>query len=178
MQTCVIFCIGRVKVLVSKLTRKTISGESLATAGYTHWGQFAPVVRPGKDCGVFSNYTTHKYGLGEFVCSDNLPYICEEETEVKEKSIPTPDQVNPPFDGYEFIAPLGYYKHHHERVIWQEAVDVCAREGGHLLILNSDEERRAVTSLVHRGYDPYFAIWTGVHDQYRETYYVTIFSKY
>ena len=126
---------------------------------------------------MFGKFSTNKYGLGDLLCSLNLPYICEEETAAKEKSIPTSQQEILYLEGYEFLPPLGFYKYHQNRFNWQEAVDVCAQEGGHLLILNSEQERVAITALVNR-YRSKFNIWTGVHDQYQEGNYITIFSMF
>ena len=131
---------------------------------------------------MFGKFSTNKFGLGDFLCSVNLPYICEEETAGKLKSIPTPEQDNLKqealsLEGYELIPHLGYYKYHQHRVNWQKAVDICAQEGAHLLILNSEKEERAVISFVNT-YRSHFYTWTGVHDQYEEGTYVTIFSKY
>ena len=126
---------------------------------------------------MFGKFSTNKYGLGDLLCSLNLPYICEEETAAKEKSIPTSQQEIPSLEGYEFLPPLGFYNYHQNYVNWQEAVDVCAQEGGHLLIINSEQERVAITALVNR-YSTMLDIWTGVHDHYQEGHYVTIFSKF
>ena len=153
--------------------------ESLNSTGYESWANNEPNATPGEDCGVFGNFSSKKYGLGDFLCSINLPYICEEETVAKLKSISTPEkdgqqQEGRFLEGYELVPGMGYYKYHLERVIWDEAVDVCAREGGHLLILNSKEEEKALRPLYVR--DQFS--WIGVHYQYEEGKYVTIFSKY
>ena len=122
---------------------------------------------------MFGKFRNNKYGLGDFFCSVNLPYICEEETEAKQKSIPTTQQA-PALVGYEFIPNLGYYKFHQHGANWQEAVDICTQEGAHLLILNSNQEAMALWPLF-RGH---CCTWIGVHDQYQEGNYVTLFSKY
>ena len=122
---------------------------------------------------MFGKFPTNEYGLGDFFCSANLPYICELESVAQQKFIPTP-QHSPAPDGYKLIPSIGYYKFHKWASTWKEAVDVCAAEGAHLLILNSEQEEKDL-KLFNRELT---LIWMGVHDQYEEGNYVTLFSKY
>ena len=151
---------------------------SLNSTGYESWTNNEPSATPAEDCGVFGNFSTIKYGLGDFSCSENLPYICEEGTVVERKSIPTPQDSLTEGDmfrqGYQLIPQLGYYKFHENLLPWQEAVDVCAREGAHLLIINSEQEAMAVKPLLLGN----CCMWIGVHDQYQEGNYVTVLSEY
>ena len=155
----------------------SFTDESLNSTGYTDWGHNEPDARRGEDCGVFGTFPTNIYGLGDFMCSVNLPYICEEETSARQKSIPTPQQQSPSVEGYEFISPLGYYKYHQYSATWQEAVDICTQDEGHLLIINSKQELMALTAFINR-YRSAFNMWIAVHDKYKEGNFVTIFSKY
>ena len=79
--------------------------------------------------------------------------------------------------GYKLLSNLGYYKIIIHAVDWYEAVEFCKNEGTHLLVINSKEEEDVVVSLI-REYGVNVAYWTGVHDQYEEGHYLTIFSKY
>ena len=80
--------------------------------------------------------------------------------------------------GYQRLPGFGYYKLHRERHLWGEAVEVCRGEGTHLLILNSNDEARKVGQLTRLSSVPGHDCWTGVHDMFKEGYYITIFSKY
>ncbi|PSN57939.1 Hemolymph lipopolysaccharide-binding protein, partial [Blattella germanica] len=48
---------------------------------------------------------------------------------------------------YEFFPELGYYKFHKDTVTWPVAREMCAKEGAHLLILNSKVEFEAVKQM-------------------------------
>ena len=122
---------------------------------------------------MFGKFPTNEYGLGDFFCSADLPYICELESVAQKKFIPTPQPSRAP-DGYELIPSIGYYKFSQYTAAWQQAVNACAAEGAHLLILNSEQEAKDLIQINPELY----AIWTGVHDQYQEGHYVTLYSKY
>ena len=88
-----------------------------------------------------------------------------------------------PRSDYELIPGLGFYKLNTEPKTWSEARDVCEHEGSHLLIINSQREANA---LLHFWvpHPKLFSDWrnswayVGVHDQYVEGEYVTVFGKY
>ena len=89
-----------------------------------------------------------------------------------------PSEENAPSPGYQLIPGLGYYKVHTERKQWPEALITCEQEGAHLYVFNSKEEIDAVDELILRSSTGRTNYWIGVHDQYQERHYVTIFSKY
>ncbi|KAJ4446197.1 hypothetical protein ANN_12891 [Periplaneta americana] len=83
---------------------------------------------------------------------------------------------------YELIPELGYYKFHTSLKTWHEALKVCEEEGGHLAVLNSEREAKALGIFWDR--NPKFgdteqSKWAhvGFHDSYKEGEYVTIFNK-
>jgi hypothetical protein len=74
---------------------------------------------------------------------------------------------------------LGYYKVHGEPRNWQDARKICAQEGAHLAIINSEEESKAVQSMLAPVADKAKTVWAfiGFHDLYTEGQYLTIFGK-
>jgi len=81
--------------------------------------------------------------------------------------------------GYELHSGVGYYKIHSERKTWHEARKICAQEGGHLAIINSEEESNVLKSI----FDPVATklgvafVLIGFHDLYYEGQYLTVFGK-
>jgi len=74
---------------------------------------------------------------------------------------------------------VGYYKIHSELKTWHEARQICAQEGGHLAIINSEEESIVLKSM----FAPFAAkliesgAFIGFHDLYNEGQYLTVFGK-
>ena len=83
----------------------------------------------------------------------------------------------PPPD-YEFVALLGYYKVHIDAKTWQDALEDCQKEGAHLIILNSQKEADEIITLLVKNSCINQELWIGLHDQYNNRNYVTVFSKY
>ncbi|PSN46954.1 hypothetical protein C0J52_12569 [Blattella germanica] len=87
--------------------------------------------------------------------------------------------------GYEYIPGLGYYKFHTDLKTWFEARDSCEQEGARLAVMNSDKE---VNLLLHfwtphpkiGDYTDWRKDWAyiGIHDNYDEGEYVTIFGDH
>ena len=81
--------------------------------------------------------------------------------------------------GYELHRGVGYYKIHSVRKNWHEARQICAQEGGHLAIINSEEESKVLQSM----FAPVAAklnmdrVFIGFHDLYNEGQYLTVFGK-
>ena len=80
--------------------------------------------------------------------------------------------------GYELITDLGYYKIHNLSKTWFEARNICEEEGAHLYVFKTKEEAEAVNELLKKHGKTGTAYWIGVHDQFKEGNYVTLFSKY
>ncbi|KOB77562.1 C-type lectin, partial [Operophtera brumata] len=78
------------------------------------WGANEPNNNGGKqECMAFFND-----GMGDFSCLSNFPYIC-----------------------YSNFSELGQcYKFHNQAETWPRAMRICEAEGGHLAIINSQEE--------------------------------------
>ena len=72
---------------------------------------------------------------------------------------------------------LGYYKFHNVQKNWQQAKEVCAQEGTHMIILNSEEEANALDKIIEKSKTGNWFHWVGIHDLYSEGKFVTIFSK-
>ena len=74
---------------------------------------------------------------------------------------------------------MGYYKVHSELKTWHEARQICAQEGGHLAITNSEEESNVLQSV----FAPVAArlkdewVLVGFHDLYNEGQYLSVFGK-
>ena len=81
--------------------------------------------------------------------------------------------------GYVLHRGVGYYKIHSVLKKWPEARKICAQEGGHLAIINSEEESQVLKSI----FAPVAAklkdgwVLVGFHDLYNEGEYLTIFGK-
>jgi hypothetical protein len=81
--------------------------------------------------------------------------------------------------GYELHRGVGYYKIHSERKTWYEARQICAQEGGHLAIINSEEEFKVLQSMLAPVAAKVNEVWAfiGFHDLFNEGQYLTIFGK-
>ena len=74
---------------------------------------------------------------------------------------------------------MGYYKIHSELKNWQEAREICEQEGGHLAIINSEEESKVLQEIFAPVAAKVKGVWVfiGFHDLYKEGQYLTIFGK-
>jgi hypothetical protein len=74
---------------------------------------------------------------------------------------------------------VGCYKIHSERKTWHEARKICAQEGGHLVIINSEEESKVLQSIFAPVAAKLSVMWVliGFHDLYNEGQYLTVFGK-
>jgi len=81
--------------------------------------------------------------------------------------------------GYELHRGVGYYKIHSELKTWHEARQICAQEGGHLAIINSEEESKVLQSIFAPVAAKLNVVWVfiGFHDLYVEGQYLTVFGK-
>jgi hypothetical protein len=81
--------------------------------------------------------------------------------------------------GYEIHRGVGYYKIHSEPKAWYEARRICAKEGGHLAIINSEEESKVLQSILVPVATKPPALWLfiGFHDLYNEGQYLSVFGK-
>ena len=81
--------------------------------------------------------------------------------------------------GYELHRGVGYYKIHSELKTWHEALQICAQEGGHLAIINSEEESKVLQSMFAPVAAKLNVVWIfiGFHDLYNEGQYLTVFGK-
>ncbi|KAG8239329.1 hypothetical protein J437_LFUL019023 [Ladona fulva] len=75
-------------------------------------------------------------------------------------------------EAYDFIPGLGYYKFHKENANFVNATNICRNEGGHLAIINSNEEAAALAKMA-KGH---LLVWIGVHDPKRNGEFRTIFE--
>ncbi|KAG8223072.1 hypothetical protein J437_LFUL002020 [Ladona fulva] len=80
---------------------------------------------------------------------------------------------------YELFPGVGYYKFHYDkRYTYSEAAYTCAKEGGHLVIINSLEENRSIQTL----YSKFKANATGgsyigYYDPQKNRNFVTVFEE-
>nr|CAD7430558.1 unnamed protein product [Timema monikensis] len=66
---------------------------------------------------------------------------------IKQLFIAPPRRAGP---GYEMFPGVGYYKFHTDPQVWEDARRTCAKEGGHLVIINSEEESKITQQLFAR----------------------------
>jgi hypothetical protein len=81
--------------------------------------------------------------------------------------------------GYELHRGVGYYKIHSDPKTWHEARLFCAQEGGHLAIINSEEESKVLQSMFAPVAAKLKGVWVfiGFHDLYNEGQYLTVFDE-
>ncbi|XP_067004844.2 hemolymph lipopolysaccharide-binding protein [Anabrus simplex] len=84
-----------------------------------------------------------------------------------------------PRDDYELFPGLGFYKLHTNGENWQTARSICAQEGGHLIVINSDAEAEVVKKFFSRktkftGTTDNNYIFVGVHDSLKEGQYMAV----
>nr|XP_034186983.1 uncharacterized protein LOC117607422 [Osmia lignaria] len=85
----------------------------------------------------------------------------------------------PPRDDYTYTAGIGSHKFHSRAKGWNTARKICNEEGGHLAVINSYAEQRALTELFKRGGEVVGSTFKdtaflGLHDLYFEGDWVTI----
>ncbi|XP_071450267.1 hemolymph lipopolysaccharide-binding protein-like [Hetaerina americana] len=80
---------------------------------------------------------------------------------------------------YELFPSVGYYKFHYgSKVTFQEASSICIKEGGHLAIINSQEEAEVIKTIYTRHSEaggPWSFI--GFYDRNRSRDFVTIYGQ-
>ena len=83
---------------------------------------------------------------------------------------------------YQFFPRQGFFKMHIEAMNWFEARDTCYLEGGHLVIVNSEEEAAIIRTL-WRKHPKILDGWrnscayVGIHDQVKEGEFITVHGK-
>ncbi|XP_063986844.1 hemolymph lipopolysaccharide-binding protein-like isoform X2 [Diachasmimorpha longicaudata] len=65
-------------------------------------------------------------------------------------------------EGYTATVGIGAHKYHKTKRSWNDARNTCIDEGGHLLVLTSDDEEKVVLNMVNAAKDP--DTWLGLHD--------------
>ena len=85
-----------------------------------------------------------------------------------------------PPPGYELVPGLGYYKVYgkNSKKPWAEAENLCESEGGHLLVIDSEQELLYTSLIAFKLKREIEHFFVGIHDQYKEGDYVTVYSKY
>ncbi|KAG8223073.1 hypothetical protein J437_LFUL002021 [Ladona fulva] len=80
---------------------------------------------------------------------------------------------------YEFVPGIGFYKlHRGDKKTFSEASAACAREGGHLAIINSDEEASAIKEIYSRSLqETTTTAYVGFFDQSKKRNFVTIYGE-
>ncbi|XP_067002284.2 hemolymph lipopolysaccharide-binding protein [Anabrus simplex] len=161
-------CDRSADVSFSVSSRKNLTGHRLITAEVRSEEAVTLAVDQLKEkCGTTSAVILRASAISND--SSTLPII---------PSALGPRGSSPPAD-YEFFDGLGYYKFHTDPVTWLDAVIICAKEGGHLLVLNSEREADVVRKFFARKPDIFGADYTdylqiGFHDLYHEGQYTTI----
>ncbi|KAJ9584258.1 hypothetical protein L9F63_021380, partial [Diploptera punctata] len=87
-----------------------------------------------------------------------------------------------PRPGYDLFPGMGYYKFHDEAIIWQDALRICAQEGAHLAIINSEAESTLIKNLfakypnIPNSFSE-SSVFLGYHDLHNEGQFQTIFGE-
>ncbi|GLH13391.1 Regenectin [Gryllus bimaculatus] len=84
----------------------------------------------------------------------------------------------PPGPGYVSVPGVGYYRIHKENRTWAEAKAICEAEGGHLLIINSEAEDKAIQQLLKQEQKLSTWIFIVFSDIEKEGSYFTIFGTH
>jgi hypothetical protein len=66
---------------------------------------------------------------------------------------------------------------HSEPKNWHEARKICEQEGGHLAIINSEEESKVLQEIFKPVMGEELWALIGFHDLYKEGQYLTIFGN-
>ncbi|XP_069671354.1 hemolymph lipopolysaccharide-binding protein-like [Periplaneta americana] len=113
---------------------------------------------------------------------DHTTFTCEgEETITIIATVTAPPRI--PSPNYELIPELGYYKLHTEGRNWHDARQICAQEGAHLAIINSEEEAEKLKAILAR-HPKLFSDWRndyayiGMSDIRGEGDWITIFGQH
>ncbi|KAJ8676064.1 hypothetical protein QAD02_011850 [Eretmocerus hayati] len=100
----------------------------------------------------------------------------------KQQSFLASKGIDVPED-YCYISGIGIYKLHEDLAEWNDARRICTSEGGHLAIINSEEEAAALaemytdSDLMSKPGRPSQNVLLGFHDMYNEGEFVTILGQ-
>lgn len=90
----------------------------------------------------------------------------------------------PPRSDYELFPGIGYYKFHDVIQIWPRAREICAEEGAHLAVINSEAEAEVMKKLFAKfptisGATHNDWAWVGLYEQEGSPgLYKTVFGMY
>ncbi|XP_032680713.1 hemolymph lipopolysaccharide-binding protein-like isoform X2 [Odontomachus brunneus] len=70
---------------------------------------------------------------------------------------------------------MGAHKFHHRKLSWSQARKICIKEGGHLVIINSNSEEKLLLRIMEER--KIEKAWLGVHDQFEEGDWTTILDE-
>ncbi|KAJ8727840.1 hypothetical protein PYW08_016225 [Mythimna loreyi] len=84
-------------------------------------------------------------------CTDRLPFVCYRKPETQTMN----DCSTYDFEYHLNEQTGSCYKVHLNKQTWTRAYSICASEGGHLVILNDEEEVRIVQSMISTPYDQF-----------------------
>jgi hypothetical protein len=76
---------------------------------------------------------------------------------------------------YQTLNRISYYRVYDEPNTWSGASKTCAKDGSHLLIINSIAEATEVKRYLNSSVDTYII---GFHDMFEEWYFQTVQCKY
>ncbi|XP_069675815.1 hemolymph lipopolysaccharide-binding protein-like [Periplaneta americana] len=108
-----------------------------------HWIAQAMLKHKGQDVTGMQNEGLWSLDM------DHTTVTCEGgETVVIVATVTAPPRK--PSPNYELIPGLGYYKLHTEAKPWHDARQICAQEGAHLAIINSEEEAEELKAILAR----------------------------
>ncbi|PZC71508.1 hypothetical protein B5X24_HaOG213216 [Helicoverpa armigera] len=76
-------------------------------------------------------------------CKDSLPYICYRKFDNR-----TMNKCGTFDDAYHLNKQTGScYKVHHKKATWHNAYEICAAEGGHLVVIDDEEEALVIENM-------------------------------
>ncbi|XP_063895756.1 secretory phospholipase A2 receptor [Helicoverpa armigera] len=88
-------------------------------------------------------------------CKDSLPYICYRKLDNR-----TMNKCGTFDDAYHLNKQTGScYKVHHKKATWHNAYEICAAEGGHLVVIDDEEEALIIKNMFpspSNGQDTFF----------------------
>ncbi|XP_067014827.2 hemolymph lipopolysaccharide-binding protein [Anabrus simplex] len=71
--------------------------------------------------------------------------------------------VDPPSHGYQLFADFNWYKWYGRRESWSDAREQCKRDGGDLMVAESEEERKKVFLEIYQSLEYLYSLWMGVN---------------
>ncbi|XP_067014885.2 CD209 antigen-like protein 2 isoform X2 [Anabrus simplex] len=79
------------------------------------------------------------------------------------KQLDSVTSVHPPLHGYQLFGGFNCYKRYHEIKSWSDAREQCKSDGGDLMVVESERERKEVIPSMFKNASSKLSVWMGVY---------------